>query len=377
MGIFSFVVVILSSCKKEDKMNELSNNVLSKPKSGGTSAVPSYNNWDEFYNYYFPILNGDTVLENSIQSTKSFVSMKSLFDEYLQAESEIVNFYDTLTDADIRVLGIDTTRIEHSSEFTRNAEAINVITDKDKTSWADIDIFDIHLGALTNDKGLMLVGKTLYQFGWDFIKFMTFNSSANFNEIVAANSTDATNKITLTGFRTKSGHNAGKWSNVWSDACKDETDKKRFRLLGYVDFIKHPHHDSQFANWWQLHMTTKILRKRLFGLWYDRFKRTNITNQTSNITTTYFDNFSFSWQNPVIGDIYPSGVDYDPNLVKYTEDEWINHEIVKTTSGMANGDKNILTIDQNIIFYSGTFKHSAVNQLGTYFSLTCFCETKQ
>ncbi len=320
---------------------------------------------DEFVFFIDSVQSGDTTVLTFVESDRNFVSMKTLYDEYVVDEMLIAEKWENYTLDSIIINNIDTTIIEHSRLFYEYPEVIKVISHSDGSSHAEMNCFSEIVGGFVNRYGLAIIGDELFQVTWDKIKHTPYTGTNSVELLMRSNAMDTTNGVWVYQLKSQS----STWQTMWGRSCIANSEgnflKRRLRVLGYLDFIQWPQGNFK-SN--QLHHNQYSKIRRLFGSWYDNTNSDHTAYALGNSNIFY----NFYTGNP--NTAYSINASYGiPNSFKL-------NNIFKTlpTNGF-QPDPNVCcasvkTIHPHVVFNQVHINVEAVKYIGVnMFKANCNC----
>jgi hypothetical protein len=331
----------------------------------GIDNIPVYRDMDEFVFFIDSVQNGDTTVLAYVESERNFVSMKTLYDEYVADEMLIAEKWENYTLDSIIINNIDSTIIEHSRLFYEYPEVIKVITHNDNSSHAEMNCFSEIVGGFVNRYGLAIIGDELFQVTWDKIKHTPYNGLSSVDLLMRSNTMDTANGVWVYQLKSQSSG----WQTMWGRSCIENSKgtylKRRLRVLGYLDFIQWPQGNLK-SN--QLHHNQYSKIRRLFGSWYDDTKANHTVYANGNSNTFY----NFYTGNP--------NTSYSINTSYGIGNSFKLNNIFKTlpTSGFQPSHlvccASVQTQYPHVIFNNATINVQAIKYIGVNeFKAECDC----
>ncbi len=362
---FAFVIcsVVFVGCRKDSDFFEKSSSNIKLRQ--GIDNIPAYRDMDEFVFFIDSVQNGDTTVLAYVESDRNFVSMKTLYDEYVADEMLIAEKWENYTLDSIIINNIDTTIIEHSRLFYEYPEVIKVLSHSDGSSHAEMNCFSEIVGGFVNKYGLAIIGDELFQVTWDKIKHTTYDGINSVELLMRSNAMDTTNGVWVYELKNQN----STWQTMWGRSCIANSEgnflKRRLRVLGYLDFIQWPQGNFK-SN--QLHHNQYSKIRRLFGTWYDNTKA-NHTVKANGSSNTFYNYYT---GNP--------NTSYSINTIYGIGNSNKLHNIFKTlpTSGFQPSNSvccaSVKTHHPHVIFNNISLNIQAVKYIGVNeFIAECDC----
>lgn len=271
-------MTILNSCSNNDNMEVKPTKAQKEVKAINNVLV--FENDAQLNKTIIELLDKSIEKRKQWEAKKGFTSIQTIFDDIVQSEEDMDNYYSSLSEEEQNAL--DKTKIDpHSKLYYKylNKGVIKKVVDpEDQSESYDINLADPSLSLICNEKGAFAVGDTIFQITPEQIKYWPKGDLNNLD--ILYNATDETDQIKLIvkkqpTLKGSIGTRDGQW------AYEDKRHPKRrirvsvtfttWQYLGNGTVWKYKHNvsfRSEKKNWlgkWKLNETDMYLKGNWSG----------------------------------------------------------------------------------------------------------------
>ncbi len=194
-SIALMATVILNSCSNDDIMSVKPTEVQKEVKAINNILI--FGNDAQLNKTLIELLDKSIEEQKQWGVEKGFTSMQTIFNDIVQDEEDLDNYYSSLSEAEQNSL--DKTKIDpHSKLYYKYLDRgviKKVISPEDQSESYDINLADPSLSLICNEKGAFAVGDTIFQITSEYIKYWT---NGDFNNLdILYNATGETDQIKL------------------------------------------------------------------------------------------------------------------------------------------------------------------------------------
>jgi hypothetical protein len=278
----------LMSCKKENAVSPVNSSASEETgtmasRSSSANSFLTFASNDAFYSRLSQLQTMTEAQIESWETSMNFRSMRSAFNLVVNGDEAISLRQDSLSQDSLDYY--ETQPVKHCKAVTDYAYMLLTVTEENG-SFFDANINNYNFASLVNTYGIVKIGTKIYQFTKTKIKTIDDGDSRKIPELIAANESIPTRKITV--LNTSSGYLG------------------QFRISSTATFVRSAignsgrHRTIVYQNWDQVTSTSQTSKKvstykirvrslvrRLRGAWYDN-KCRNLSlsgNVTGNSTT--------------------------------------------------------------------------------------------
>ncbi|NOZ46036.1 MAG: hypothetical protein GXO79_04555 [Chlorobi bacterium] len=258
--ILAVVTIAFFSCQKEETIKHAEksnlNDKLIVRDVYVNEGIPVYKNWDVVYSILENLKKNDETFRKSWENDLGFVSLRSKFDDYVDAETTFFNDLESEFKSKETELAEDDFLKRFKPVINEFKNSIIRVTLDDGSKFFDMNIKEYNYATVVNENGIMAVDGIIYRFTKNNERTIPISEWPAISELMKENS-DVVNYITYTPNRLKdlnpppgsdddddppcdlathSAHTANHWEHSMYDTYKGKYSK--FKTIIYYNFTQ-------------------------------------------------------------------------------------------------------------------------------------------
>lgn len=287
---FISFLLILISCKKENQHGKSSTVPQGNSNATARSLSPddflTFDNVREFDSTLNVLLESSIAVLDAWEASNNFFSMRKAFNELVDAEAELSERFDNLSQDSIDYWSSQP--IQHSAVLNDYTHMVLTETYND-TSFFVPNIHNYNFSFLVNTYGVVKVGGIIYQYTRDYIKYIDNGDQSHIATMLAATTSDSSNHIVVRPIHSEISAYArpDRIMQGTSTFVKSNiTTNGRYRVIVYQDWVQNTSATDPLLKVTKYTVRVRSLKRRLWGLWYDNHKEwlTSTGNFSGNST---------------------------------------------------------------------------------------------